>query len=364
MQSYRVEIIRTLDRWQELSLPWNDLLEQSSSNTIFLSWEWLFSWAECYLNRDRELFILAVYENEELLGVAPWYLSRQRVYRFIKYSRVEFLGTPESASDYLDVFIRRGKEKEVAYRIYDFLLREARSSWDCLTFRDVPVESPFFFHFMNRIEEEGKYAEIGRGSTCPISSRPTGTDDLFQNVSQHRRKRFNRELKLLTNDGGIDHRSISSGEEFTDALRELFSFHEKQKEFKDKQLYLFLEKFIARCRGRNIVEIDLLTHQGKSIAGLLHLRHRDTLSLYLMVTDKGFNPKISIGNVLVGLSMKRAFEGDIATYDFLKGSEQYKFSWANGMRSSMNVFVYGKKMIPLFLVAKRFLKHTAKVILR
>jgi len=362
MQSYSVEIIHTPERWQELSTQWNDLLSKSASNTIFLTWEWLFSWAECYINANREIFILAVFDKEELLGIAPWYVNHQREYYFLAYKQIEFLGTPESASDYLDVFVKKGKEKEVANRIYDYLIREATSSWDCLAFKDVPVDSPFFFHFMNRMEEEGKYAEIGRGSICPVSSRPAGTGDFFLNISQHRRQRFSRELKLL-NDGGIDYRSISSGADLSGALQELFSFHERQKDFKDRQLYRLIEKFAARCRDGS-VEIDLLSHQGKNIAGLLHLRHQDTLSLYLMATDKGFNPKISIGNVLVGLSIKRAFEREFSTYDFLKGSEPYKFSWANGMRSSINIFVYGKKIIPLFIVAKRFLKYTAKIVLR
>jgi len=366
MQSYHIEIIKSLERFHTLSDEWNKLLSQSAAKTIFLSWEWLYSWAETYIDKSRELFILAVFdEKDHLVGIAPWYVSRKRVLQFLSYRQVEFLGLPETASDYIDVFITRGNEKDVAYRIYDFLLKEAAHSWDCLAFRDVPVDSPFFFHFLNRIEEEGKYAEISRGSICPVASRPPdGTDDPLLNVSPHRKKRFNREYKLLSSDGGIEYRSIAAGNGFTGALHELFAFHEIQKAYEDKRLYRFLEKFIDRCGSRDLVEIDLMSHQGRTIAGLFHLHYHDTISMYLMVTDKDFNPKVSIGNVLVGLSMKRAFEGKFSTFDFLKGSEPYKFSWANGMRNSLNIVFYGKRIPSLLIVVKRFLTHSAKIVLR
>jgi len=60
MKDYQVTLIRTLDQFEKMAKPWNDLLARSSCNNIFLTWEWQYSWAECFLNENRELFVITV----------------------------------------------------------------------------------------------------------------------------------------------------------------------------------------------------------------------------------------------------------------------------------------------------------------
>ena len=107
MSDYRIEIIDSFDAWKQLAGKWNDLLKGSRANTVFLTWEWLFSWAGCYLNEDRNLFILGVYRDHELIGIAPWYIRHDK-YRLLGMRRIEFLGSPDAGSDYLDVIAKNG----------------------------------------------------------------------------------------------------------------------------------------------------------------------------------------------------------------------------------------------------------------
>ncbi|HEX8948350.1 MAG TPA: GNAT family N-acetyltransferase, partial [Dissulfurispiraceae bacterium] len=323
----------------------------------------LFSWTECYLDARRKPFILAVYHGRELAGVAPWCI-REVDFNGLPLKRIEFLGTPESGSDYLDVFIRRGKEKEVTRCIYDFLLKEAPSLWDCFTLRDIPANSLFLLHLLNGIEEDGKYAEVRRGSYCPTVSLPKDTDAFLSGLSPNRRQQFNRHLGLLRRGHGAEHRHFLLKGGIGNAFDDFYSFYEREQKPDDRRFRTFLRQFISRCGDRDTVQVDELRSHGETIAAILHLHYRDTLSLYLMATDKGFNPRVSIGNVLVGLCIERAIRGGAATYDFLQGSEQYKFHWANGGRSAVHVSFYRKKVLPLLLFAKGVLKSTAKVILR
>lgn len=143
MSAYRVNVIDSLDDWEQIRGPWNELLEKSMANNVFLTWEWLFSWGNCFLNENRIPFIPTVYDNDELVGIAPWCINYVRSGPF-RLRRVEFLGTPESGSDYLDVVTKKSKEKEVSFCLYNFLLEENRSRWDCLFFREVPSSSFFF----------------------------------------------------------------------------------------------------------------------------------------------------------------------------------------------------------------------------
>lgn len=363
MRDYRVSVIDSFSAWRDLSEAWDELLAKSGAGTVFLTWEWLYSWSECYLGERRKLFILTVYDKDALVGIAPWCV-RHVPLKVFTLKQIESLGGPEAGSDYLDVIIKRGKEREVALCIYDFLTKEMAAHWDRLNLRDIPSDSLFLLHFLARVESEGKYAEIRRESFCPIVDLATERNSLLSQTSPHRRQRFSRDLRVLHKEGGIEHHSVSSGGGVDRALADFLAFYRERKGLHDDRLSLLLGKYLSRCGGEKAIEIDLLKARGRIIAGLLHLRYRDTLSLYLMATDKGYNNKISIGNVLVGLCIERAMDRGLSVYDFLKGSEHYKFHWAGGGRSSLTLSLPQRGVVPVLFILKSFLTYTAKVIFR
>ena len=361
-KTYTVKVIDSLDKMREISGIWNDLLMQSSSNTIFLTWEWLYSWAECFLEEKRKLFILTIHKNEELVGIAPWYIHMINL-KISTLRQIEFLGSPEAGSDYLDVFTKKGKEKDVALCIYAFLLEEIPSRWDCLALKEIPSNSLFLLYFYNKIEEDGKYAEVNPGSFCPFVSLPKTEEEFFSSLSTHRRKRYKRDFRLLQNGNKIRHDCFLK-EGIQHVLHEFLPFMKDMKGYENEKVILFIKNVTLRCKENNWVQIDILKSNGKIIASFFQFRYQDTLSLYIMATDKAFNPKISIGNVLVGLCIEKAIREGISTIDFLKGAEDYKFYWTNNGRSSLKFRFFQKRFSPVVLATVRFIKNTAKIILR
>jgi hypothetical protein len=51
------------DDVQKLSRNWNSLLVNSSSDTIFLTWEWIESWWKNY-GSNRPLFVLSAWDGD------------------------------------------------------------------------------------------------------------------------------------------------------------------------------------------------------------------------------------------------------------------------------------------------------------
>lgn len=361
-ESYTFRIIETFEQWRALKNTWNNLLTRSRANTVFLTWEWLYSWAECYLSPQRRLFIITVYEGDELIGVAPWYINRKESGIF-KMNYIEFLGTPEAGSDYLDVFTKSGKEKTVTNLLYDFLFQRVRSRWDYLMLRDIPCHSLFFLHFVNAIHEHGKYAEINNGSYCPTIHLPETEELFFHKLSPRRREQFRRHLRILEREDGVQHRSVY-GSGIESAVNDFFMIPNQKKKNEFELLQKFMKKFCSLCNDKDWIQIDFLTARGNNIAGLLHFRYQGSLHMYSMLIDKSFNPKISVGNVLLGLSILQAVQTRMRSYDMLKGLEAYKFHWANDGEASLNILFCQKKTLPVLFMMGRFIKYTAKVILR
>jgi len=66
---------------------WNELLEGSSTNDVFLTWEWMFSWWNTFKDDGKKLHILVGKDSQgRFIGIAPWYVER-RNYLFGSKSR-------------------------------------------------------------------------------------------------------------------------------------------------------------------------------------------------------------------------------------------------------------------------------------
>jgi CelD/BcsL family acetyltransferase involved in cellulose biosynthesis len=358
---YGVSVLTSFEEWVRFADSWNGLLAQSRAETVFLTWQWVYTWAECYWRPGSELFILAVYRGNELVGIAPWCIRRCPTAAGT-VRKVAFLGGSDVASEYLDVFAKRGKEREVARCVFDFLFTDARARWDTLELAGIPADSLFLLHFLANIDEKGKHVEIDAGVFCPTMPLPSTSAALFENLSANRREQFRRHLRLLQRSRVVEHSTITTHEGIRAGTLEILAALYKWKSGPEQvRLRRFLEGFLRRIEGTNWGQIDLLAIDGKPVAAFLHLRFGGTLSLYLVATDKAAYTGVSVGNVLIGLSLEKAVADGLSEYDFLRGSESYKFHWATGGRRSLTVRLHQRRAPVLLHMGFSCLKALAKV---
>lgn len=359
----KAETIKTIEGLRRVRDEWNILLEGSLSNSIFLTWEWMYSWAECFINEKRELFLIKVYDDaNRLVGIAPWYTEKIN-FGPASIKQLCFLGGPETASDYLDLIAAKGREREVSNYLYDYLFGVGSSSWDCLKFQDVRAESLFLLNFIHKHRQQGRYFEITQGSFCPIITLQKTEEEFLSQISSSRSKRFRQDLRTLKKTDTVEIKShVTDGIE--GAVNSFFKLYSEKTEWEGEDLHRFTKRFLQNSVAVNCIQIDFLMANDNTIGGLLHLKHNHTLSLYLMAVDKSYNPRISAGNLLVGLCVIRAIENKFKVYDFLKGYEEYKFYWTSEGRTTQTVFLAQRKALPIVYMLMRMGKNALKAILR
>ena len=68
-----LRVINSIESFENLRDEWNELYAECQSTTIFLSWDWMFTWWDVFnTSINSKLFILCVYEKEQLIGLAPF----------------------------------------------------------------------------------------------------------------------------------------------------------------------------------------------------------------------------------------------------------------------------------------------------
>jgi hypothetical protein len=100
---------------------------------------------------------LLVYDNEELVGIAPLISRKIKRFGLLTIQSLEFLGTGENAEDeicslYLD-FITITKKEELVYKaIYEYLFKHIES-WDEIILSEVlrPEKYKNFFQAIKTI---------------------------------------------------------------------------------------------------------------------------------------------------------------------------------------------------------------------
>lgn len=362
MHQYSVTLCQSLEQLQALEGEWRQLHSLSSSDSIFLSWEWSYTWCKYYLGDSRSLFIVLIYRNSELIGIAPWYLSREKLGPF-KINQLTFVGSPETGSDYLDVISKKREEEKVASTIYSYLFNDARKSWDTWFFRDIPSTSLYFNRFLGLLEESGKFYEITRGSYCPQVNLPSNTESLCDSLSSNRRQQFNRHLRILKETGDLAH-ITGEGSTSKILLNELHRLYKKRWANAHDLFFRFIEELTDRTHSTNTVQIDLLRKDDDYIAGILHLNHKDVQHMYLIAVDLLHNKRISIGNIFIEMCIHNAIEKKFSKYDFLKGEEDFKFHWANTGNSSMNISCYRNSPASVLYYSVNSLKNIGKISFR
>jgi hypothetical protein len=359
--SIQLRIITTPEEWITIQHSWNDVLNHSMSNSVFLTFEWLFSWYEQFVSTSTaNLFIILVYENDKLIGFLPLFQNRHCNGLF--YSKtLSFLGTPDAGSDYLDIVSLKNKEKIVTQCFIDFIFNDGTKEWDRIVFSDIPSNS-LCLHYISRFLED-KYYILNFSSLCPVLDLPLNVDIFMANLSKSTLNRnFKKFVLMLQEDSHLNFFRYSYND-LHEGLNLFFDLYESngtwplagQKDF----IYHYAKTF-----NQNTLKVDLLKYDNKCIAGALLLSHNHTISGYLKAVDKTFYPNMSLGHNFIGLSIIRSIEDKFQCYDFSKGDEFYKFHWTNRYNKSNSFIFYNKSFIGHILSTKHIFKNFLKSIIR
>lgn len=321
---------------------WGDLLHESDADCLFLTWEWLYTWWK-HLAADRQLHLLTVKRDGELLAIAPFALRPPRPERLLPCKALEFLGTGAVGSDYLDLVIRRGAEETALQAIADHLAEHL----SVLELRQVKAGSKLASRLVSRLQQGGWTASQTITDVCPyLEIAGQSWDSYLAGVGASHRQNVRRRLRRISASFHADLQEVRTEEQRRECLQAFAELHRRRwaerqgsEALEGEGIMGFHEEFSAIALQRGWLRLFVLRLDGKPVASIYAFKYGKVFYFY----QSGFDPAYashSVGLVTMGLAIQRAMAEGAEEYDMLHGDEQYKFLWARNGRDLVRLDCY------------------------
>lgn len=337
-----VAIVHDVGAFEAMRAEWTELLEASAADSLFLTWEWLFTWWR-HCAEGRTLWLVTVRSDGQLVGIAPLALAQPSLARLVPLRTLEFLGTGSVGSDYLDVIARRGFESMV------LLALSRRLADHSLIIRLAQLDrtTGLAWELGRQLGQHGWRASSAATEVCPyIDLRGLDWQAYLEGRGAALRYNYRRRLRTLAQQGPVTFERAETPSGRRESLGRLLAFHLRRWDrrggsdaFHRADLVAFHEELSALALCRGWLRLFTLRVGEKPLAEFYCFRYRDTLLFYQQGFDEQY-AKQSVGLIAMGFAIRRAIEERAERFDLLHGRESYKFQWAAQTRELGRLELY------------------------
>lgn len=313
-----IEPLTTLEDLEVLRPEWSRLYARCLDATPFQSPEWLLTWWRHLGGGD--LFVLALREQEQLVGVAPVFFHEWQGRRQVSPIGVSF-------SDYFDLLVLPEYASQGVGMIFDALARE-RSRWDICILPEVRQGSPL----LTVPSTANLSVKIEPTDVCPVLTLPSSFDEFMTALTPHHRRNLRRAQRLLDQMGGgqIELADVDTVPEFMEALFRLHQVrwqeHDEPGVLKTINVQEFHCEVAAEFVRSGMLRLYGLRRDGAIASVMYDFSSHDRVYAYL----GGFDPELdraSPGALLTLNAIRQAIQAGCREYDFLRGAEDHKYVW-------------------------------------
>jgi CelD/BcsL family acetyltransferase involved in cellulose biosynthesis len=325
---------------------WDDALQRSGDNHIFLTWEWLSTWWKHFGN-ERIFRLITVCDGEKLIAAAPLMSSKYKL-AGLKLTKMELVGTP--AADY-QTFLLADKKAECASLMLDYASGKG-SRWDCIEFEDVPEDSETLKTLDACSPQKLKFEERNL-NICPYITLPTRFEDYLQGLGSNFRRNLRRWEKKTKSDFKLDFHIHKDLNTLDKAMRKFFYLHQIKWQSENRAGVFANQKFrefhlsVARSFAeKGWLNLCFLTLNDEPVSAIYAFKYRNKMFNYLT----GFDPKYSeyrVGHLLFLYSIKDSIEKGLSEFDFMRGDESYKQQWNTLIRNNLEVRTVKRRFVPI-----------------
>lgn len=341
-----IKLIDDEEMFRSLRSEWDELLLKSNSNTIFLTWEWLYSWWINFKKPNWKLHILLFKTNDTLWGIAPFYVSTIKTLKTLDVRKLYLVGYGSYDSEYLDLIYESGTEKVFFAELFNYLKRN-KSLWDTLELNEVP-ENSTSHPLISQYVQQYKYPVTIKKHDCAYVQLPDNWDNFLSSMHYNFRKKLRHFIKRLENGHQVEFTQCPTKENLAGELESLFELHQKHWEsedhegsFANTQRRKFYHDMANYFMEKNWLRLYTLKVDGQFTAHQYCFEYNDRMFSLQDGYDPDWGDK-RVARILRGYVFRDLISRGVKEYDFLGGLSEYKKNWLAVGKYSVNTLIIQK----------------------
>jgi hypothetical protein len=342
-----VKTITNFNDFLKIKKTWDELLDKSGLYNPYLTHDW-FRIAYPYFKKNEELFLLLVFDQDEVIAIAPLLISKEK-YLGLPVKKICFLENVHTP--FQDIIIAERK-KESLTTIIDFLHKNIQM-WDILELKEIRSTSENINILNNLISNRNNFHhQFSMSRSWSIPTNMTLEEGLNKLKPKVRRE-FNRKIRRIEKLGELSFKIVTEPKEIERHLDIFFDFYEQSWKGKERKAEFYYKIARIFSERRDFI-LYCLCLNGDPIAYTCVLKFNSIL--FCLKTT--FNPAytaFSSGSIMFNKIFENAFNDiDIEAFDIGRGDEKYKLEFES-LPVEQILFLSGhKKTVISFLFHLRF----------
>jgi len=283
-------------------------------NSPFVLPPWLKVWWQ-ELGAEAELYLSSVRQGENIIGIAPLLL---------KEGKASLVGSVD-VCDYLDFVIAPEREQDFFGVLLDDLKGKGVNHLDL---RPLRPDSTVLIHLVSIAENRGDEVLCQPEDVSIELDLPATWEEYLAVLTTKQRHEVRRKLRRLSEAGKVDYHFVEDSVAVPDAIDiflKMFTESRQDKAtFLTTQMESFLRSLANSMTEAGLLRLGILDLDTSPIAMIMCFDYNDCLYLYNSGYDPQYN-NLSAGLLCKVLCIKESIQEGKKRFDFLKGSEPYKY---------------------------------------
>lgn len=309
---------------------WYSVLTDCAKDTVFITPNWQEVWWNTF-NNGQKLLLKIISHNAQDVGIVPLMLHEKQI---------SFIGD-SNLFDYMDFPHKKGNELIFFKNLWDLVLP---LDWEIMRLESIPEDSATLKYLTDMSVREGYKVDCDESDKTPVLKLPVSWDEYLSGLRKKDRHELRRKIRRLEKSGGFQQMKYEPSsarlEESMECFFELMSMSSPEKEeFLVPDRKRFFKDIAFDLSKRSQLDLFFLEIDGEKVAGCICFDYGDQYLLY----NSGYRTDLShlsVGLLNKAFTIKHAIDVGKKEYNFLRGTERYKYQLGAEDRSVFDLIIH------------------------
>ena len=240
----------------------------------------------------------------------------------------------------MDFPIVQGYGEQFFSMAWDYL---SEMGWDTLRLESIPENSPTLEYLPEVARNNGFNVELHNSDTTPCMDLPGSWEDYLSGLRKKDRHELRRKLRRLESNSefkqyAVEIKDESVREDMDEFFRLMALSRDDKSDFLTQENKEFFVDLALNFSESGKYKLFFMEIDGVRVASCICFDYDETYLLY----NSGYDPEkssLSVGLLNKALTIQEAISQDIKEYNFLRGTERYKYHLGASDRAVFDLII-------------------------